>query len=173
MQPKAKEDMVIKGNRNVMGKPYNGLGEREWSHGMFDCCENNPGTCCLATWCPCIVYGQNKARAEYLSAHDTPNPAGGGSICSGDCALHACLTTICAFGWALQISSRASVRQRYKIRGSWLGDCATAMCCTPCELAQESREIALEENSFPRGVGLSTGEWYKEPRKGEGEKKDK
>ncbi|KAF8885346.1 PLAC8 family-domain-containing protein [Infundibulicybe gibba] len=165
-QPKAKADMVVKGNRNCKNKPYGPLGTREWSTGLCDCMDENCGTCCLAMWCPCIVYGQNKSRFEYLSSHDSPDPSGGGSCCSGDCGLHGCLTSFCAFGWALQISTRGAIRQRYKIDGGWIGDCFTALCCTPCQLAQEDREIALEENSFPRGVGLSTGSNYHGPAAG-------
>ncbi|KAF8198524.1 hypothetical protein BJ912DRAFT_951707 [Pholiota molesta] len=48
----------------------------------------------------------------------------------------------------MQVPNRASVRRRYNIDGDWLGDCAAALFCSPCELSQESREIDLEEQNF-------------------------
>jgi Cys-rich protein (TIGR01571 family) len=49
--------------------------------------------------------------------------------------------------------NRGSVRGRYNIKGGGCSDCMTALCCTPCELAQEAQEVALEENSFQQGGG--------------------
>jgi hypothetical protein len=49
------------------------------------------------------VYGQNKARLDYLSSHGISDPEHGGSPCSGDCCLHGSLTSFCAFGWVLQV----------------------------------------------------------------------
>lgn len=66
-------------------------------------CFKFPG--CLASVCPCIVYAQNKARLEHLGVVGEPDATGGGSVCSGDCAMHACLTSFCLFGWALQASA--------------------------------------------------------------------
>lgn len=37
------------GNRNVLNKPYNPQGDRDWSYGLCDC-TGNIGTCCLACW---------------------------------------------------------------------------------------------------------------------------
>lgn len=108
---------------------------------------NAPVAGCKALWCPCIIYGRNKARIEHLYAEEQVHPAQGGT-CSGDCAVHACLSTFCLFGWAIQIPNRAAVRRRYAIDGDWIGDCAAAFFCSACELAQESREIDLEEGSF-------------------------
>ena len=48
----------------------------------------------------------------------------------------------------LQIGDRANIRSRYNIRGGSVDDCLTSWCCRACSLVQESREIALEENSF-------------------------
>ncbi|KAH9478046.1 Cell number regulator 11 [Psilocybe cubensis] len=136
------------GNRNAKCMPVAADGTRDWSTDLCLFCDHNLGTCCKALWCPCIVYGRNKARIEYLYAEQTAHPTKGGPACSGDCAIHACLTTFCLFGWAIQIPNRASVRRRYNIEGDWLGDCAAALFCSPCELSQESREIDLEEQSF-------------------------
>jgi len=48
----------------------------------------------------------------------------------------------------IQIPNRATVRRRYDIEGDYIGDCAAAFFCSPCELSQESREIDLEERTF-------------------------
>ncbi|PPQ81569.1 hypothetical protein CVT25_013412 [Psilocybe cyanescens] len=135
------------GNRNAKHMPVSADGTRDWSTDLCLFCDHNLGTCCKALWCPCIIYGRNKARIEYLYAEEKVHPTKGGT-CSDDCVVHACLTTFCLFGWAIQIPNRASVRRRYNIEGDWLGDCAAAMFCSPCELSQESREIDLEERSF-------------------------
>jgi Cys-rich protein (TIGR01571 family) len=47
-----------------------------------------------------------------------------------------------------QIQTREAIRERYGIRGGPFGDCMSSLCCRPCALAQERREISLEENSF-------------------------
>ncbi|KAA1473151.1 PLAC8-domain-containing protein [Dentipellis sp. KUC8613] len=135
------------GNRNVLNKPYNGNREREWSHGLCSCF-GDIGTCCLATWLPCMAYSSNKSRLDYLERNGTPHPTHG-EICSGDCVIHG-LITLCGCGWVLQIGVRNNVRNRYAIEGGACGDCMSAFCCAPCELTQESREIQLEEHSFRR-----------------------
>ncbi|CAG7847057.1 SubName: Full=Uncharacterized protein {ECO:0000313/EMBL:CCA68207.1} [Serendipita indica DSM 11827] len=137
--------MVAGGNRNAENKPYDSKGEREWSNGLCGCF-GDCLTCCVATWCPCIVYGQNKSRIEHLEAQGYPHPDGGDS-CGGDCCLHAFLSCF-GFGWVLQIGSREKIRHRYKIAGGCFGDCCASCCCNPCALTQESRELELEERSM-------------------------
>ena len=111
--------------RNVKGMPCDASGKRDWSTDLCLFCDHNLGTCessilfsrrkwgivdahkilfpgCKALWCPCIVYGQNKARIEYLYEEGKVHPTRGGTF-SGDCAIHACLTTFCLFGWAIQV----------------------------------------------------------------------
>ncbi|KAJ7598429.1 PLAC8-domain-containing protein [Mycena floridula] len=121
-------------------------GKRNWSNGFFSCC-NEAGTCMLACFCPCIVYGKNKQRLEYLTERGQPHPDHGGSCCSGDCMMHTCLN---CFGVAcfLQCMTRGDMRKRYGIRGNAFMDFCAAMWCTPCELSQESQELRLEEGSF-------------------------
>jgi len=48
-----------------------------------------------------------------------------------------------------QMGSRADIRNRYDIRGDSVEDCLSSLCCRSCALAQERREIELEEKSFP------------------------
>ena len=48
----------------------------------------------------------------------------------------------------VQIGNREGMRRHYSIRGDRTNDCLIALCCQWCALAQERREIELEENSF-------------------------
>ncbi|KAF8589183.1 PLAC8-domain-containing protein [Ramaria rubella] len=149
-QPGATPQMQMNagGNRNAKNVPFNSTGEREWSNGLCDCC-GDCGTCCIAWFCPCIVYSQNKSRIEHLEKWGFPHPSGGKS-CSGDCCIHCLLTGCGGWGWILQMGVRSSIRMRYRIQGGSCGDCFSAWCCTPCELTQGSRELELEEQSMRR-----------------------
>ncbi|KIJ22924.1 hypothetical protein M422DRAFT_196528 [Sphaerobolus stellatus SS14] len=138
------------GNRNALGKPFDKDGKREWSHDFFDCF-GDVGTCCLAYFLPCVAYGQNRSRLRHLQDKGTPHPHGGDS-CTGACCGHACLL-YCGFYWILQMNLRGEVRRRYNIDGGGCGDCMAALCCHPCELTQDSREIELEERSLMGGKG--------------------
>lgn len=59
---------------------------------------------CIACWCPCLVYGQNRQRLDHLEENDAPDPHHGGSGVGVDCIMHVALNTCCAFGWVLQVS---------------------------------------------------------------------
>ncbi|KAF9254243.1 PLAC8-domain-containing protein [Marasmius fiardii PR-910] len=138
--------MVQAGNRNAKNKPVGADGKRDWSVGLCGCGdEDGCGTCFLAWCCPCIVYGKNKKRFAALQSGRRPDRDVGG--CNGDCWLHCCLTSF-GWGWVLQASTRSDIRARYNISGGCCGDCCTALCCTPCELAQEHIELELEERSM-------------------------
>jgi Cys-rich protein (TIGR01571 family) len=145
-QPSATRGMAMGqqggGNRRGQARP--------WSNGLCDV-DDPSGTCCLACFCPCIVYGQNKARLKHLLLHGASHPQHGGSYYSDDCFQHGCLTVLCGIGWALQISTRKKTRLRYNIAGTDLEDCGTSLCCGPCALTQESKEMGLEETSLVVG----------------------
>ena len=47
-----------------------------------------------------------------------------------------------------QACTRSDIRERYAIEGDCCSDTFAAMCCTPCELAQESLELQVEENAL-------------------------
>ncbi|KLO16137.1 PLAC8-domain-containing protein [Schizopora paradoxa] len=144
-EPKATMPMVAD-IKNVLQKPKFPNGERVWSYGMCDCCCEHFGTCtwCFACWCPCIVYAKLQSRLSFLERNNYPHPDGGNG-CTSECFIHGCLTSLCGVGWALQIGQRSAIRDRYRISGNGCGDCMGALCCTPCTLTQESREVALEE----------------------------
>jgi hypothetical protein len=40
------------------------------------------------------------------------------------------------------------MRERYGIRGNVIKDVLASLCCTPCALTQERREVEMEEASF-------------------------
>ena len=71
-----------------------------WSYGLLDCF-SDCGTCCLAYFCPCVVFQQVKQRINYLSSNGRPDPEQGGSGCGGDCCLYgtvqACVGLVCLF----------------------------------------------------------------------------
>ncbi|TCD59890.1 hypothetical protein EIP91_011257 [Steccherinum ochraceum] len=143
-QPGAVPQMSI--NRNVLNKPYNHNNERPWSHGLFTCF-GDCSTCFVSWLCPCIIWSQNKSRLEYLEHTGQPHPDGGESF-GNDCLIHGVLTACGGLGWVLQIGTRTSTRERYRIEGNPVKDCFASWCCHACELTQESRELELEETNL-------------------------
>ncbi|KAG6864513.1 hypothetical protein C0991_009000 [Blastosporella zonata] len=150
-QPMATQGMVVN-PRNALNKPnVDGKG-REWSNGICgfsDAC----GTCCVAWFCPCIIYGSNKQRLEHLERNGTPDPDQGGMF-NSDCMLYGALAACLGVGCILQVGTRGAVRGRYGIQGGGCGDFFTSCCCTPCALTQEEQEISLEEKAISQGQGL-------------------
>jgi hypothetical protein len=107
MQPRPQRDL----NPNFPGVPRNShqydgfrVGQRQWSYDLLDCF-GDFGTCCLATWCPFIVYQQVKNRLDYLRMHERPDPERGGSGFGSDCCLYLLLNCCCRLGWILQVNS--------------------------------------------------------------------
>ncbi|KAG2112403.1 PLAC8-domain-containing protein [Suillus clintonianus] len=121
------------------GRPRN-----YWHYGLLSCWEDI-GTYCMSCWCPCMIYGKNKQRLDHLQDHNTADPEHGGSGCDSDCCMHLALNVLGGFGWVLQFGQRGALRERYHIDGNPVNDCLTAFFCTPCELTQESQELAEEE----------------------------
>jgi len=139
-------------NPNVPGGPgkaheYDANGQREWSNDLLDCF-GDCGTCCLAYFCPCVVYQQVKQRLDHLQRDGRPDPELGGSGCGGDCCLYGTVLAFCGIGWVFQIGTRSSIRTRYRIRGGGFTDCLASCLCVPCELTQSSRELEVEEATF-------------------------
>jgi len=144
-QPQATAAMAVGGNKNTLNRPYGPDGKRDWSFGLLDCF-SACGPCCLATWCPCVVYSKNRQRLHNLQYQGTPLP-GGGETYDDQCFINGGLTCL-GLGWVMQIDQRTKVRERYGISGSAVGDCLASCCCPTCALTQERREIELEENSL-------------------------
>jgi len=144
-QPKPVGPMRAGGDKNALNRPIGPDDKRDWSFGLFDCLPRCR-LCLWATFCPCIIYGQNKQRLRYLSNRGGPLP-GGGDKFSHDCRVYCCMAVPC-FYWAFQMGSRSDIRSRYDIRGEGIGDCLNSLLCRPCALTQERRELELEERSF-------------------------
>jgi len=144
-QPKATGPMKAGGEKNALNRPQGPDGKRNWSFGLFDCFPR--GQLCLwATFCPCVIYGQNRQRLRHLQKRGRPLPGGGDNF-SDDCRVYCCMAVPC-FYWAFQMGSRLDIRKRYDIRGEAMEDCLSSLFCRPCALTQERREIELEEGSF-------------------------
>lgn len=119
---------------------------RVWSSGLSGFCDGGWSKCCLGMSCPCILYSRNKERSDHMRDEGMPleEPPG---TCTSDCMAYAVLSLLC-FAWPLQISNRAQIRDQFDIQGSCLSDCVAVTCCSPCALAQESRELSLEEREL-------------------------
>ncbi|KAF8877645.1 hypothetical protein CPB84DRAFT_1828762 [Gymnopilus junonius] len=131
-QPSATHGMVVApgggGNRNAKNMPVDADG-REWSNGMCSCM-SECGTCMMATFVPCIVYGQNKHRYEHLNSQGTPHPP-------VDPYAPARASPMDWLPFAVSISS-----------SRWSTAVTSAGGTTSKALTQESRELELEEESF-------------------------
>jgi len=151
-QPSFQKSMDV---RNARQMPALANGDRAWSHGCCNSMCGACGTCCLATFCPCVVYSTVKSRLSFLERNNYPHPSGG-ECCTSDCFVHGLLTSLCGVGWVMQIGLRSSIRDRYRVDGNGCGDCMCSWCCTPCSLAQESLEVQEEEQAL-----MGTGKWAK------------
>ncbi|KAH9992307.1 PLAC8 family-domain-containing protein [Russula vinacea] len=145
-QPKGVVMMNLKegGNKNALNRAIGEDGMRDWSFGIFDCLPRCR-LCLLATFCPCVVYGQNRQRLRHLKDRGVPLPGGGDRV-NQDCRAHCCMLP--CFYWVFEMGVRSDIRRRYNIRGEELKDCCHSLYCHGCALTQERRELELEEASF-------------------------
>uniref|UniRef100_A0A8C5G1B1 Uncharacterized protein n=1 Tax=Gouania willdenowi TaxID=441366 RepID=A0A8C5G1B1_GOUWI len=121
----------------------------DWNTGLLDCFED-VSTCCYGFWCcPCLActvsgrFGENTC----LPLCDIITPA----------VFSAC--GIPLFAPPAGITMRASMRNRYGIKGSLCKDIATGCFCTWCSWCQMHRELkerkkvptkVLAKNTFVR-----------------------
>ena len=54
-----------------------------------------------ATFCPCVIYGQNRQRLRHLQRQNVPLPGGGDRI-NHDCRVYCCMAVPC-FYWVFQV----------------------------------------------------------------------
>ena len=117
------QPQVIIANRTIVN---------QWSHGLCGCFDNI-GLCCMAFWCPCIVFGRN---AEYLGK---------------DCALWAALF-VCAdmalVPWIPGFILRSELRRKHGLAGDDCNDCLVWFCCGLCAMIQEAQEIKVNTYFF-------------------------
>ncbi|TFK97125.1 PLAC8 family-domain-containing protein [Pterulicium gracile] len=147
-QPTMTAAMEVKkgGNRNAKNKPLDVYGSRDWSNNLFSCADFK--MCLLGCWCPCVAFAKLKRRREYLEENGAADPEHGGPFVSEDCRSYWLLNLCGGGGWAMQIDNRAASRQRYNIRGTHVRDHMSSYCCNSLSMAQESAELALEEESL-------------------------
>ncbi|KAJ7863121.1 PLAC8-domain-containing protein [Mycena olivaceomarginata] len=145
-QPRATQPMQAGGSRNANNLPLVD-GQREWSHGVFDCLAD-PLTCVVSWFLPCVSYGRNRAEGAV-----SKDPMEG--VISNESIIYGVAHCFGA-GGLIGMGGRAQTRGRYSIQGDGATDCLLSCCCAPCSLTQESREIELEEQSLGHpGAGFS------------------
>jgi len=125
-----------------------------WNNPLFDCC-SPLGTCCLATWCPCVLYGKTSARLDKPSKD---SPSGCNASCCGWCILSTCYLS--SF---LQCMSRGKIRSRYNLEGSVCTDCLASFCCTCCDLVQQDKEVKNQQHLAPAGYEKPPKMTYTQP----------
>ncbi|XP_043985826.1 cell number regulator 4-like [Gambusia affinis] len=104
---------------------------REWKTGLFDCCADC-STCCYGFWCwPCLACTVSGLFQENycLPLCDILTPA----------VLAACGIPLIVPPAA--ISLRASIRHKYRIKGSLCEDMAISCFCVSCSWCQMHREL--------------------------------
>ncbi|KAJ7644133.1 PLAC8-domain-containing protein [Roridomyces roridus] len=153
-QPHATQPMsAAGGNRNANNVPMVD-GQREWSHGIFDCLAD-PLTCLVSWFLPCVSYGRINARYQALEVNGVVSKDPMEGIISNESIMYG-VAHCFGCGGLVGMGGRQMVRSRYAIRGDQASDCLLACCCAPCSLTQQSREIELEEQSLGHpGAGLS------------------
>jgi len=144
-QPTVRPDMIMAANnaRNPANKPVDIDGKRKWTYNLFGCFDAF-GKCCVALWCPCLIYSENKSRMRALHYSGQPHPTGG-DLLSGDCCIYGLLACGCGSGWILDCILRAEEREREKISGDCCTDWLVSCFCVSCGQIQLSRELEAEE----------------------------
>lgn len=123
--------------------------EREFRHGLFDCCGAGCGLCCEA-WC-CNVCQTVRINSALAGRADYPN----WPLCCGISCLDIVCTkglAQCFFDWA----NRQDIRRRMGIRGNACKDCMAITCCRPCANVQMHRELS-EHGLWPGACCCAAG----------------
>jgi Cys-rich protein (TIGR01571 family) len=96
-------------------------------HDFFSCFDDTEA-CCLGCWCPCVLFGQTRARLRnpQLQRSQLPCCSGG---CWGYAALMGCCPCVAVFFSCMQ---RGDIRSKYHIEGDACTDCLAHWCCECC-----------------------------------------
>ncbi len=54
----------------------------------------------------------------------------------------------CYLCWIPHMCEREALRKKYNLKEEPMGDCPTALCCGPCAICQEAREIKFRGRIF-------------------------
>eukprot|EP00210_Caulerpa_lentillifera_P007007 g6701.t1 len=108
----------------------------DWSSGLYDCLDDAGicvwGVCCL----PCL-FGENTYG---LYATDTES----GPFILTCCLYLACLPFYSCIGGLF----RNDLRRKYGLKHEPCGDCVVHLCCFPCAICQEAREIKHHDDGY-------------------------
>ncbi|XP_076937633.1 cell number regulator 8-like [Bidens hawaiensis] len=148
----------------VMGEP---VPRAQWESGLFAClghndefCSSDIEVCLLGSVAPCVVYGSNVERLGSA-------PGTFANHCLPYTGLYLIGNSL--FGWNcmapwFSYPTRTAIRKKFNLQGNWEGmskscggccdmeeeqleqaelacDFATHVCCHPCALCQEGREV--------------------------------
>ncbi|KAG0546810.1 hypothetical protein BDA96_01G025900 [Sorghum bicolor] len=115
----------------VVGFPVAGALRQQWSSGLFDCLDDCH-ICCLTYWCPCITFGR---IAEMVDR--------GATSCGTSGALYAVIACLTASQctWVYSCTYRAMMRAQFGLPEAPCADCLVHLCCEPCALCQQYREL--------------------------------
>ncbi|OQR89835.1 hypothetical protein THRCLA_09553 [Thraustotheca clavata] len=103
------------------GVDSNGITVGHWKKGAFDCFDDCIPNFCMSLWFPCVTYAQTAQRMK------------GTYLVSLVLYIVLCgLPAICL---------RGNIRSRYRIPGSFCGDCCMVYLCHACSLAQSANHV--------------------------------
>ncbi|KAI9844644.1 MAG: hypothetical protein M1838_002099 [Thelocarpon superellum] len=63
----------------------------------------------------------------------------------------------CGFQCLLTLLQHSRIRSKYNIEGSAGDDCVHAVCCLPCTLIQDEREVRDREDDMRKFAGPGAG----------------
>ncbi|PUZ47501.1 hypothetical protein GQ55_7G170100 [Panicum hallii var. hallii] len=109
-----------------------------WSSGLCGCFDD-VGGCCLTFFCPCVTFGRIAGIVDQ-----------GPPSCCASGALYLLLSAA-GLGCLYSCCYRSKLRARYELAETPCADCCVHLCCEPCALCQEYRELKA------RGFDMSLG----------------
>ncbi|CAF0725057.1 unnamed protein product [Adineta steineri] len=118
-------------------------GENEWNEDLFGCC-NDCGSCCYGFCCTPCLFGSNANKIS-------------GKNCFLMCCAYGLLAN-CYLCFIPHMMERQKMREKYNLKENpSCGDLLTTLCCGPCALCQEAREMkgrdAQPKVAFKAGEG--------------------
>jgi Cys-rich protein (TIGR01571 family) len=122
------------------------LPARAWSTPLMCNCCDDCSTCCLAYWCPCIVYGQVKAYTEGHPQKSTDHCI---MYIFGYCAAQMVAGAGPCVTGALEMSVRDEFMRKHNLQPPQNACCIFCMfcccgpCCGPCAYVQMIQEMQV------------------------------
>ncbi|CAF1252769.1 unnamed protein product [Rotaria sordida] len=108
-------------------------GTNDWNESLCGCFDDY-SSCCYGFFCTPCLFGSN---AKKINDHN----------CFFMCCLYSILTS-CYLCWIPHLFQRQLLREKYNLKENpSCGDCLTTLCCGPCAICQEAREIKSRKRS--------------------------